>query len=110
MNGAEQRRQRTVAETLDQRLEDVTEVFDAVDARLFDLATKAQETRRDVNGLIARVAEKDALMALSRLHELLRAEHDLLWTFHHNLVADLASRLPRPNTFWGRVRWLVCGR
>jgi hypothetical protein len=108
VNGTEQRRQATVAQRLEQTSESVAVLLDALDARLFDQARKAQDTRRDVNELLAcSRADGARLNRLSVAVETLRSDnaktHDELWI--------QISRVPLADrTFLGRLRWLVTGR
>lgn len=108
MNATEQRRQATVAQRVEQHVSDVTEVLDQFDARLFELASKGQEARRELNELLT-VSRTDGarLNRLVQALDTLRSDnlqtHDDLWLH--------VTRLPtNPRTFWGRLRWLFTGR
>lgn len=131
MNAAEQRRQHTVAQRLEQTSESVAVLLDALDARLFDQASKAQETRRDVNTLKADVERllkegvydvaTDRMVPLGTIASTARGlaearsycdERWLKNTDAQKRLFDLVYPLEalRVRTFWGRLRWLFTGR
>ena len=99
MNGTEQRRQATVAEKVDRHAADVQFVLERFDERLFDLATKAQETRRELNTLKAehlKLAE-GLVFRTDGLRDRFYLLESVQQAFHGR-------------TFWQRLRWLFTGR
>jgi hypothetical protein len=129
VNSTEQRRQATVAQRLEQTSESVAVLLDALDARLFDQASKAQETRREVNTLreelhrllkdgvydfltdqniplTALVAQAREMGALGKRISDVSAHLDHL-TFKFEGFQTVWDE--QTLTFWGRLRWLLTG-
>ena len=99
MNATEQRRQATVAQRVEQHVSDVTEVLDRFDARLFELASQAQETRRELNTLKAE--------QLKLAEGLVFRTDGLRDRFY---LLESVQQAFHGRTFWQRLRWLFTGR
>ena len=109
MNATEQRRQATVAQRVEQHVSDVTEVLDRFDARLFEFASKGQETRRELNELkplISRLAGvlEESAEQFTEIDQRLSGLRDRYY------LLESVQQAFHGRTFWSRLFWLFTGR